>query len=410
MRYVSLDQAVLSEEAIPNSSYEPPGTKASEIRFSPTAYVWRCPMSIPRREFLYGTHLIRGFLSVSVAPGGVGKSSLELVEAVVMAAGKALLGIKPRRALRVWYVNLEDPREEIERRIAAICLHYQIDPKSLGERLFFDGREIEIILAEQSRGGVKLAVPVEAALASALRAGDFDVLVMDPFVSTHRVTENDNGAIDAVAKTFGRIAGSANCAVELVHHVRKTGGAEITAEDGRGASALIAAARSVRVLNPMSEKEAETSGVGEQRRFYFRADVGKSNLAPPSTKATWFKLESVPLGNGTPGASFDDGDHVGVVASWKWPDAFEGITTSDLRKVQEKVAGGRWRENAQAKEWVGRAVAEALFLDADDKTDAAKIKLLLKIWTANGMFVVTESKDERHELRKYVEVGMLAND
>ena len=46
-------------------------------------------------------------------------------------------------------------------------------------------------------------------------------------------------AIDAVAKTIGRIAGKARCAAEGVHHARKTGGAEVTADDSRGATLLL---------------------------------------------------------------------------------------------------------------------------------------------------------------------------
>src|SRR5690606_4620106 len=50
------------------------------------------PATIPPREWLYGRHLMRKFVSVTVAPGGVGKSSLAIVEAVAMASGKPLLG------------------------------------------------------------------------------------------------------------------------------------------------------------------------------------------------------------------------------------------------------------------------------------------------------------------------------
>ena len=53
-------------------------------------------------------------------------------------------------------------------------------------------------------------MPVEGALVAALTKGKFDVLILDPVIATHRVSENDNMAIDAVAKTFGRIAGRAN--------------------------------------------------------------------------------------------------------------------------------------------------------------------------------------------------------
>src|SRR6187431_3192439 len=48
---------------------KPKGLKA-------TPYVWRDPASIPLRELLYGSHLIRRFTSAKFAAGGVGKSKL----------------------------------------------------------------------------------------------------------------------------------------------------------------------------------------------------------------------------------------------------------------------------------------------------------------------------------------------
>jgi hypothetical protein len=98
----------------------------------------------------------------------------------------------------------------------------------------------------------------------------------------------------------------------------------------------------------MSKDEAEKSGVGERRRFYFRADNDKANLIEPSTKARWYELRSVPLGNGSDQGA-DDQDYVGVVRRWTWPDAFAGVSVSDLRAVQARVAQGRWRENCEAK-------------------------------------------------------------
>jgi hypothetical protein len=35
-----------------------------------TPFVWIDPASIPKREFLYGRHYIRGFMSTTIAPGG----------------------------------------------------------------------------------------------------------------------------------------------------------------------------------------------------------------------------------------------------------------------------------------------------------------------------------------------------
>ena len=53
-------------------------------------------------------------------PGG-GKSTKRMVEAVAMVSGRALLGVKPVKRLKVWYWNGEDPQTETDRRFAAIC-------------------------------------------------------------------------------------------------------------------------------------------------------------------------------------------------------------------------------------------------------------------------------------------------
>ena len=59
------------------------------------------------------------------------------------------------------------------------------------------------------------------------------------------------------------------------------------------------------------------------------------------------------------------------------------MTVSDLRAVQAAIAAGRWRENSQAKDWAGHAVATVLKLDATNKAHKAKIAGLLKTWIAN---------------------------
>jgi len=211
---------------------------------SATPFEWRDPAGIPRRDWIYGSHLIRGFGSATVAPGGVGKSTLVLAEAIAIATGRPILGIQPKKHGRVWYWNGEDPRDEVERRIAAVVLHYGIEPAELDGRLFYDsGRDQEIVIARQTRDGAAVAEPVANAIEETLIDNKIDVLAIDPFISSHRVTENDNNAIDTVAKRWTAIADEAQCAIELVHHVRKTGGAEATVEDARGATALMEGTR-----------------------------------------------------------------------------------------------------------------------------------------------------------------------
>ena len=378
------------------------GEPAPPIIIKPSQFVWRDPASIPTRQWLYGRRLIRKFVSATVAPAGVGKSTLGLGEDVAMATGRDLLGHRVNSPLRVWSWNGEDPLDEIERRLAAICIHYGIRSEDIGDRLFIDsGREQQIIIAHMARNGFAIATPVVDAVITAINANQIDVLRIDPFVSSHRVTENDNNAIDAVVKEWAKIADVTGCAVELVHHVRKTGGAEVTAEDARGASALLGAVRHVRVLNVMTEDEAARAGV-ENRRLYFRADDGKANLAPPSDKSEWFKLASVSLGNGNGGPD----DFVGVATKWEWPNPLDGLCVADLRKVQDAIGEGEWAENVQATNWAGRAVADALGLDLDSPADKGRVKSLLRTWMANkALKAETRYNAAKGRDQKFIVVG-----
>jgi hypothetical protein len=284
----------------------------------------------------------------------------------------------------------------------AAALYYGLRPEDFEGWLFTNsGRETEIVLATQGRRGVTVAVPAVDDLTATILANKIDVVIIDPFVASHQVAENDNPAIDRVAKTWGGIAGKTKCAVELVHHSRKANGTETSIDDSRGASSLSGAVRSGRTLNVMTEDEAARAGV-DFRRSHVRLDSGaKSNLAKPPEKASWLKLISVDLGNG---------DEVGVVTAWKWPDPLEQVTVADLRAVQAAVAGGQWRDSSQAADWVGRAVAQAMKLDASDKKDRAKIIGLVKIWKASGMLVVVQKPDAKRMMRDFVEVGTPAND
>ena len=199
----------------------------------------------------------------------------------------------------MWVINLEDPLEEIERRVLAICLHFDVDPSELDGRLFLNsGRDTDVVVATQTKSGTQSHSRWWTRSRPRSGPSRADVVVIDPLVKAHRVPENDNGAIDMVCTAFAGIADVTDCAFDLVHHVRKTNGAEVTVEDSRGAVALMSASRSMRALNRMSKDEASKTGIDDPAG-YFRAGNGKANLAPPD-KAQWFKLVSVSLGNGEP--------------------------------------------------------------------------------------------------------------
>lgn len=360
-----------------------------------TPFVWRATAEIPRREWLYGKHLLRKFVSLDVAAGGVGKSSLKIGEALSMASGRDLYGKGlPEGALTVWLWNLEDPLDEIERRLHATAQRFQITAEEVEGRLFVDsGRDQPLVMADETPNGAKIIRPVVDALIAEMLARKVDVLQVDPFISSHAVSENDNNAIDMVAKEWNVVADRTGAAINLVHHVRKQNGSEATADSARGASALIGKARSVQVYNRMSEEEAKTLGIDETERFFFfRVDNDKANLAPPE-RGDWYRMNNVDLANG---------DSVGVACSWTPPDLFEGVTGRHLYNVQKAISEGDWRESPQANEWVGIAVAGALMLDHNDEKDKKKIARMVKVWLKEGALELIEKEDRKRMMRKYV--------
>ncbi|WP_321383288.1 AAA family ATPase, partial [Rhizobium sp.] len=357
-----------------------------------TPYVWTDPDLIPQRQWLYARSFARGYVTVTVAPGGVGKSSLSLVEALALITGRPLLGKKVETPLRVWIWNLEDPLDELQRRIQAICEHFDISAADISDRLYVDSGRIQgLCIAETSnRGKTTIMRPVVDALIAELQHRQIDLLIVDPFVSSHAVPENDNPSMDKVAKEWGKIADATNCAVHLIHHTRKLGSdSEVTAESSRGGKALTDAARVVRAINRMSPEEATNFGVSNHRSF-FKVFDDKSNMAPPPDISDWYQQVNVILPNG---------DHVGVVERWFPPDSFAGVSVEHLRQVQNRVAKGDYRENVQASDWVGSLVADVLSIDATSPSGRHRLKRLIAKWIENGALKLERATDDKRRER-----------
>lgn len=374
---------------------------AKPIRATP--FGWPEPQSIPTRPWLLGHWLLCGEVTAIIAPGGTGKSTIGNAIALSLASGRPLLGKSlPRGPQAAWIYNLEDAQDELDRQISAAALLYGISPDQCAGRLLVDsGLDQPLCTAREDKEGFALAEDVFLQLEATIRERKIAVVTVDPFVSSHMVSENNNGAIDAVAKRWKRLAKNTGCAVVLVHHTKKLGGREVTAEDGRGAVALRDAARVVLPLNPMSDREAEELGISDPdlRRSLVRIDMGKANRAPAGA-ATWIKLESQSLDNGHDG---EPSDFVGVATLWEKPDAFAGLSPWDIYDIQQRINVGEYRDNVQAKDWAGHVVADVLRLSVD--RDKGKIKVLLKAWIGSGALAIDRRTDSKGIVRPFVVVG-----
>jgi RecA-family ATPase len=340
--------------------------------------------SLPRREWMYAKHYQRGQVTVTIGPGGAGKSSLDMVEAIAMAAGRNLLGEQPTARYRVWVHNGDDDRLEM-RRIAAICRHYGINMKELEGWLFVTGKDDMAIKIAVANGRLVPNRTTISEIMATIGANEIDVVVMEPLITLHEVAENDNVRMNAVIHLFGEIGSACDCSVELCHHTRKLipGTEEATIDDSRGASASKDAFRGSRILNLISREDARKAGIEEQERgFYFRVDRAKSNYLPPGA-AVWRKFENVELLNG---------DQVGVVTAWEFQTDRIAVSDEDCEWIQAKVAKEYYRETKRAEKWIGRMVAKRLNLNPHDTKHTWKIDRAVRDLENKGVIAYADLK------------------
>ena len=231
-----------------------------------------------------------------------------------MATCRNLLGEQPTERLRVWFHNGEDNIDELNRRLAAICQHFDIPMEELrGWWFMTSGNEVPLRVAK-GYSNLTIDTRLIKCITEAIGDNQIDATILDPLVTLHGVPENDTGKMDTVVRIFAGIADAQNCAVELSHHTRKLlagSTADYALDDMRGASALKDAMRAVRMLNLMTKTDAEGVGIPEfERASYFRVDRVKGNNAAPPSAAIWRKFVNVDLPNS---------DEVGVVVPWEFP-------------------------------------------------------------------------------------------
>ena len=356
--------------------------------------------ALPPRRFIYGRYYIRGFCSFLASPGGTGKTALQIVEALSIVTGRSLIGEPVYEQTNVWMANLEDPEEEMQRRILAAMRQHRVKPDEVRGKFFMDaGRSLDLKFAIQTRDGVVVNEKMVEYMRKRIIDLNIGVVMLDPFVGCHDVQENDNGAQNRVMAVIRKLADETNASIVLVHHTRKMNGGTVDVDSIRGAGSLIGAARSARVVNPVSEQRAGEMGISqEQARGLFEVTDGKNNLTPKATEAILRRFESVTL---------DNGDFVGVVVEAEAPGLFHDVTDADVRTILRTIERGYEREdgsvigysiNAQARErWAGNVVLQHNF-ERLGTIQEARAKGIMKSWIKANRFTVEEVFDTKNRI------------
>ena len=304
---------------------------------------WNAALDVelpPPRAWLLGNSFCRRFVSSVLADGGTGKSALRILQGLALATGRPLTSEHVFQRSRVLIVSLEDDADELRRRILAARLYYNIPLSELDGWLFLaaPGAKAGKLKIMNAKGRIEDG-QLKANLEAAIEVRAIDCVIIDPLVKTHSVEENSNSAIDDVAQLLSDLAAKYNIAVDVPHHTSKGAGDPGNPNRGRGASSLIDAVRLAHTLTRMSEQEAKTFDIlEEERRQYVRLDRAKTNLAPLSGPARWFKLIGVRLGNETD--LYPNGDEVQTLEAWAPPQTWAGMDNALLNRILTEIDTG----------------------------------------------------------------------
>ena len=396
------------EGALDDFEYIPdptPQNEASEPESGlaePVVAEWPTPIAafneadLPKRRWIYGNQYIRGFVTVTASAGGVGKTSLAIVEALAIVTGRELLGEPVRERTSVWIINLEDDGGEMRLRVAAAMKHYGISHAdiSAGEyRLYMDAEDtIQITMAMETREGLVENTQLLAHMRRKIIERKVGLVLMDPFVSTHAVNENSNPHIQAVVAMMRKLTRECGCGLDVVHHLRKgSPNEDATIDSVRGAGALIGAARCARVINKISKEDAIEMGVPENQSLgLFRVDAGKNNLSKPTETSIYRRLVSVQL---------DNGENIGVATAYTLPDMWDGMTTpvvnAILTEIDKGIDGERFSIRPQDKNrWVGTVITGWMFDKADHTKTRSMATQIIQKWMENDLLETIEYKSE----------------
>jgi len=284
-----------------------PGNATPEAMFSSgvsSTFSIRCASEIQThklkpRNWLLGKRYLLGFVTLTVAPGGTGKSLLTILEGASIASGKRLTHDEVKLPGAVWMLSIEDPFEELDLRITAMAKHYSLTREDMEKFYYssaYDSDEQVSLVSYDDRNRPVINKALLSSIVNQIKQREVKLFIVDPFVECHQVNENDNGAINMVMKAFRKIAKETNCAISIIHHTSKGKEVHGSMDKARGASSAAYAARIAHTFYTMSEKEALQYGLTPNRAsWYTRLDSAKKNLSAPSESFEWFEKKSVKL-------------------------------------------------------------------------------------------------------------------
>jgi len=233
-----------------------------------------------------------------VAPGGTGKTTIVLREAVCIALGRPLYGLRVFNPGWTLIVTAEDARARLVARLREIMAALDLTPEERATVMrsvrIWDVTGMGLRLITLSDGTVALTTLADQII-EAYRADPPALIVFDPTVSfgasESLVNDNEQGLITAAR----RLVRDLDCCVRFVHHTGKANAREGTLDQysGRGGSALPDGSRMTAVLQTWSPNETTRTPppglVADHRSSVTILARAKLTYARPNLPLIWIQ-------------------------------------------------------------------------------------------------------------------------
>jgi hypothetical protein len=401
-------QAIPGDAA--NANPNPPSPSATGA-YSPRAVrVSDLPSVPPKRHWLHGTDLIRGAVSVLVAPGGRAKSSWLLVCALACASSRSLLGSHVFGGpLRVLVLSTEDGMSELTLRLRAAMKHHKLTDTDVPGLFIIGADRWGLPLLQADKNRAVLDCRGMDALIAELDYIKPDVLIIDPLINAlGGVSVSDNAAAALLMSQLVTLAAKRRISVALAHHASK-GRDATSAESAMGAASFMNLARIGLSIETLDEKDAGKVGLPSwEAKSVFRVIGTKQNFTPPSATDRWFRLVSIEMTNAEP-PIYTNGDNVAVVEHFQLGvsgPAFPPQLVRDALLAVDAADPPLSRSKQATERYAVPVIAEAIAPHRGGRASDTDGKALLDHLIKTGLVRVAEIQVSRPGSRSDTRKGL----
>jgi hypothetical protein len=350
---------------------------------------------IPPRQWLLGNAFAREFVSGLIAQGAGGKTSLRIAQMLSLASRRELTGEHVFVRCKVLIICLEDGMTELRRRVRAALIYHKINRDEVKGRLFLTTPTRIKMAQRDPKTSAVVPGDLERAVRAFIEEKKIDIVSIDPVKKAHSLEENSNDDMDGLVGILAQLAIEKRIAVDILSHEKKSAGAAGDANRARGGGALKDGGRLMYTITAMTEEERDLVNLTEeQRRFLFRVDSAKVNIAPPAATAQWFKFVGVRLENGDD--TYTNGDEVQTVERWTPPAMFDGFSPDDLNQALDKLRAGMgdgrlYSAAPAAKTRAAWRVLQEICPAQSEK----RCRNVIKMWVKNNVLTTGSYYDEK---------------